>query len=178
MRNLMLSVLILACALCLVSCRDKRDLGRPQPGDTVYFFDRETNRIEGVLVVPRNLEEHEKMIRVIQFPPRLYEKKRFTYYVDYTGPVLEFVKDVAKQYNFPISWDPEPIPELRSREGPSISGNLNFFEVFREIVSLANMRGFQRKAIGEYDPNEISIGIIRKDGAVIKRVRTATEFKE
>lgn len=169
---------VLAALLWGAGCKREKDFGQPEPEDVIYVFDSQTNRIEGLLVLPENLEQAGEMVRGIEFPRRLYEKKRFTYYVDYTGPVLEFVKDVAKQYNFPISWDPEPIPELRSREGPSISGNLNFFEVFREIVSLANERGFQRKGIGEYDPNEISIGIIRKDGAVIKRVRTATEFKE
>jgi hypothetical protein len=171
-------VVVLAALLWGAGCKRERDFGQPEPEDVIYVFDSQTNKIEGLLVVPEDLMQADTMVRGIEFPRRLYDKKRFTYYVDYTGPFLEFVKDVAKKYNFPISWDPEPIPELRSREGPSISGNLNFFEVFREIVSLVNERGLQRRAIGEYDPNEISVGIVKKDAAVIKRVKSATEFEE
>jgi len=92
--------------------------------------------------------------------------------------LYDFTENLTKLYNFPISWDPEPIPEERSMASAPFRGKYNFYSIFRGIVLMASEMDYQKPRGESYDQNVISVGIIKRDGAIIKRVRRATQFKK
>jgi hypothetical protein len=173
MKKLMLWMLIAAFALCSLSCgrKEGKYSGRPGPMDDIYVMDHQTNTIEGYVIL---MEEWGR----IGVPERLYERKEFSYRRGDRIPLYDFTEKLAKRYNFPISWDPEPHPAMRSVQGMTVRGEYDFFNIFRLIVQGANEAVYQKAPDEPHDPNVISVGIIKKDGAVIKRVRRGTGFKK
>ncbi|NQT84646.1 hypothetical protein HQ563_16625 [bacterium] len=173
MKNLMLWMLLLAFALCSLSCgrKEQKYYGRPGPADDIYVMDSQTNKIEGLLILPDKWGG-------IGLPGRLYERREFSYDGDKRMPLYDFVENLGKLYNFPISWDPEPNPKMRSVPGLTVRGKYNFYNIFRLIVLGADESNYQKPSGEPYDPNVISVGIVKRDGAIIKRVRRATHFKK
>jgi hypothetical protein len=139
-----------------------------------YVLNANTNTIEGVMIVPRDITGGGRLLSVIYLPGKLYEKRTTTWN---TGePLYDFIQRIGEVYEFPIQWEPEPHKSIKKRflgDSDITFKEEDFFELFGSVVAMVAECGFSDwpETGYNFDPSKICVGIITKDGAAIRTVK-------
>jgi hypothetical protein len=170
--------------ICFVSgCRRSSDCVyvRAEAKNFSFVLNPRTNTIESIMIVPVDMTMGGETVAALILPKRLWEKKTLTWE---NGECLyDFIERIGKLYDFPIRWEPELHASKKEDEASAGVGrrleDWDFFDLFAYAVAEAQEMGFQHwpKRGHKYDPNSICVGIIAENGAVVKTVRTLTEFQ-